>query len=98
MCEKCLYRKNCQFLASHKNRVKTGELTGCTAFESDDRYQLSEEARIQLKEIADALEFQLLVALNTDEKSISISVDHGLTLMKLCTELIRKEKHHDKTV
>ena len=61
MCEKCLYRKNCQFLASRKNSVKTGEVTGCTAFESDDRYQLSEEARIQLKEIADALEFQLLV-------------------------------------
>lgn len=95
MCEKCLYRKNCQFLASRKNIAKNGELTGCTAFESDDRYKLSEEAQIRLKEIADALEFQLLVALNTEEKSISISVDHGLTLMKLCMELIRKEAHHD---
>lgn len=95
MCEKCLYRKNCQFLASHKNSVKNGEVTGCTAFESADRYKLSEEARIQLKEIADALEFQLLVALNTEMKSISISTDHGLTLMKLRTELIRKEAHHD---
>ncbi len=95
MCEKCLYRNNCQFLASRKNSVKTGKVTGCTAFESDDRYKLSEEARIQLKEIADALEFQLLVAMNTDMESISISTDHGLTLMKLCTELIMKEEHHD---
>lgn len=29
-CEKCLYRKNCQFLAKHKTAV----VEGCTAFES----------------------------------------------------------------
>lgn len=95
MCEKCLYRNNCHFLSTHKNSVKNGGVTECTVFEIDDRYKLSEEAQIQLKETADALEFQLLVALNTEEKSISISTDHGLTLMKLCMELIRKETRHD---
>jgi hypothetical protein len=30
-CEKCLYRKNCQFLATHKNTT----VEGCTAFESE---------------------------------------------------------------
>lgn len=28
-CEKCLYSKNCQFLAAHKN----ADVEGCTAFE-----------------------------------------------------------------
>ena len=31
-CEKCLYRKNCQFLATHKNTT----VEGCTAFESEN--------------------------------------------------------------
>lgn len=31
-CEKCLYRKNCQFLATHKNTI----VEGCTAFESEN--------------------------------------------------------------
>ena len=31
MCEKCLYRKNCQFLAKHKQSA----VDGCTAYESE---------------------------------------------------------------
>ena len=31
MCEKCLYKKNCQFLAKHKQSA----VDGCTAFESE---------------------------------------------------------------
>lgn len=30
-CEKCLYRKNCQFLAKHPK----ADVDGCTAFESE---------------------------------------------------------------
>ena len=30
-CEKCLYRKNCQFLATHKKTA----VEGCTAFKSE---------------------------------------------------------------
>ncbi|MBR5785949.1 MAG: hypothetical protein IKY41_04545 [Clostridia bacterium] len=30
-CEECLYRKNCQFLASHKKTA----VEGCTAFKSE---------------------------------------------------------------
>lgn len=31
MCEKCIYRKNCQFLFEHKKAT----VEGCTAFESE---------------------------------------------------------------
>lgn len=43
-CEKCLYRKNCQFLATHKNTT----VEGCTAFKSES--DLKAEA---FKEFAD---------------------------------------------
>jgi regulator of RNase E activity RraB len=33
MCEKCLYRNNCQFLATHKK----AEVVGCDAFENESR-------------------------------------------------------------
>lgn len=36
MCEKCLYRKNCQFLAKRKN-IK-GKITNCSAFESEENF------------------------------------------------------------
>lgn len=31
MCEKCLYKSNCQFIAKHKKAV----VDGCTAFKSE---------------------------------------------------------------
>lgn len=31
MCEKCLYRKNCQFLATHENSI----VESCTAYKSE---------------------------------------------------------------
>ena len=34
MCEKCLYKKNCQFLA----KLKRAAIEGCTAFESEEKY------------------------------------------------------------
>lgn len=40
MCEKCLYRKNCQFLATHKK----AEVAGCTAFVSEDDYRANIKA------------------------------------------------------
>lgn len=33
-CEKCLYNKNCQFLAAHKN----ADVEGCTAFDDKDDF------------------------------------------------------------
>ena len=36
-CEKCLYRKNCQFLATHKNTI----VEGCTAFESENDLRIA---------------------------------------------------------
>lgn len=50
MCEKCLSRTNCQFLATHKNVI----VDGCTAFKSEEQYV----ARIKLeamKEFAEQL-------------------------------------------
>lgn len=44
MCEKCLYKKNCQFLATHKKV----DVEDCTAFESEDEFR----AKI-LKDFAD---------------------------------------------
>ena len=40
-CEKCLYRKNCQFLAKYKK----ADVDGCTAFESekDMRWRIARE-------------------------------------------------------
>lgn len=37
MCEKCLYKNNCQFLAKHK----TVEVECCTAFISEDEYKVT---------------------------------------------------------
>ena len=34
MCEKCLYRKNCQFLMTHKKSI----VEDCTAFFSEEQY------------------------------------------------------------
>lgn len=45
-CEECLYRKNCQFLASHKKTA----VEGCTAFKSESG--LKAEA---IKEFAERL-------------------------------------------
>jgi hypothetical protein len=33
MCNKCLYKKNCQFLAKHRKTI----VEGCTAFESENK-------------------------------------------------------------
>lgn len=43
ICDKCLYKKNCQFLAKHKQ----SSVDGCTAFESekDFRADVIEEYR-----------------------------------------------------
>ena len=41
MCGKCLYKKNCQFLATHKKVV----VEGCTAFESEEEFK----AKIKLE-------------------------------------------------
>ena len=49
-CEKCLYRKNCQFLKTHKKTT----VEGCTAFESESR--LKAEA---VKEFAEAYKDQI---------------------------------------
>lgn len=50
MCKNCLYRKNCQFLAKHKNAV----VENCTAFKSEVEYiaNIKSEA---IKEFADKL-------------------------------------------
>lgn len=49
MCEKCLYKKNCQFIAKHKTIVE-----GCTAFKSEA--EIKTEA---IKEFAERLKEQL---------------------------------------
>ena len=43
MCEKCLYKYNCQYLAKHKNTI----VDGCTAFKSeiDMKSEVIEEYR-----------------------------------------------------
>jgi len=50
MCKNCLYRKNCQFLAKHKNAV----VENCTAFKSEVEYiaNIKSEA---IKEFAEKL-------------------------------------------
>ena len=47
ICEKCLYRKNCQFLLKHKKAV----VAGCTSFYSEE--DLRKEAA---REIFDAID------------------------------------------
>jgi len=49
-CEKCLYRKNCQFLAKHKKAV----VEGCTAFASEADLK-RETAKEIFEEIENAL-------------------------------------------
>jgi hypothetical protein len=51
-CEKCLYRKNCQFLATHKNTI----VEGCTAFESENDLRIEaakEFADLAIKRICE---------------------------------------------
>lgn len=50
MCEKCLYRKNCQFLAKHKTAV----VEGCTAFVSETDLK-RETAKEIFEEIENAM-------------------------------------------
>lgn len=50
MCEKCLYRKNCQFLATHKKV----DVEGCTAFESEEDLRVSVKTEAY-KEFAERL-------------------------------------------
>ncbi len=45
-CEKCLYKENCQFLATHKRAI----IEGCTAFKSEAELR-AEVAREIFKEI-----------------------------------------------
>lgn len=40
MCEKCLYRKNCQFLAKHKGVI----VTDCTAFNDEEELKANIKA------------------------------------------------------
>lgn len=51
MCEKCLYRNNCQFIATHEN-YKT--VTGCTAFRSEQQIK-SDVAREIFEEVKEAI-------------------------------------------
>ena len=61
-CEKCLYRKNCQFLATHKNTI----VEGCTAFESENDLQIK-----AVKEFAERFENEL-----TQIEEIYIDEEH----------------------
>ena len=45
-CEKCLYKANCQFLATHKKAI----VEGCTAFKSEADLRV-EVARVIFEEI-----------------------------------------------
>lgn len=54
MCEKCLYKKNCQFLAKHKKAV----VEGCTGFLSEDEYKTTIKAEA-VKEFAERFEKSL---------------------------------------
>lgn len=53
MCEKCLYRNNCQFLAKHK----PSKVNGCTAFKSktDLKTELAKEILEEIEGNADLL-------------------------------------------
>lgn len=52
-CEKCLYRKNCQFLATHKNTT----VEGCTAFESESDFKIE-----AVKELLEKIEKQAILS------------------------------------
>ena len=51
MCEKCLYRQNCQFLGKHKK----ADVSGCTAFVSEAGYKSEaiKEFAEKVKDIVD---------------------------------------------
>lgn len=53
-CEKCIYRKNCQFIASHKFAYVHGQISECTAFE-DESQAYKDGYNAALKDFADAL-------------------------------------------
>jgi hypothetical protein len=48
-CEKCLYKENCQFLATHKRAI----VEGCTAFksEADLRAEVAREIFEEIEEL-----------------------------------------------
>lgn len=56
-CEKCLYRKNCQYLAKHK----TTEVSGCTAFwsEADFKSEIAKEIFAKINSGIDSLEYNV---------------------------------------
>ena len=76
MCEKCLYNKNCQFLAKHnKHKVE-----GCTAFKSEVDFK-QEVAR----EIFEDIEGNLVNA-NFITGNVELNFAYYLMLKKKYTE------------
>lgn len=67
MCKKCLYKKNCQFLAKHKKAV----VEGCTSFLSEDEYKAMIKAEV-IKEFAERVK----------EKSSKLEMVCGGALVK----------------
>ena len=69
MCEKCLYKKNCQFLAKHRPSL---DMVGCTFFSKDidvlTKETKTEVAREIFEEIEQWLGIDGDIRLITDKK------------------------------
>jgi len=68
MCKNCLYRKNCQFLAKHKNAA----VENCTAFKSEAEYA----AEIKKYVVKEFLEHMANEYSNFDEQHEIITYDN----------------------
>lgn len=67
LCEKCLYRKNCQYLARHKS----SNISGCTVFrsEADFKNEIAREIFTTIKSGIDSLEYNV----KTPRKTVKVA-------------------------
>lgn len=78
-CEKCLYRKNCQFLATHKKTT----VEGCTAFASES--DLKAEA---VKEFAERLNDYVFEAEANDDPQLKVRLLFADDIEKAKKEMV----------